>query len=68
MKNVCFSDTQCNNPIEGYLEKADDGHLVVGDQRLGLCNLSQGCHRRTCALLQPVDDVVGLPARCRSTQ
>lgn len=49
-----------------YLKESDDRHLVVGNQRLCLGNLVQGGDGGPGPLLQPVDDVICLPAGCNS--
>lgn len=51
-----------------YLKESDDGHLIIGDQRLCFGHAGQGGDCRACALLQPGDDVVCLPASCNTTK
>lgn len=47
-----------------YLEEAYDRHLAGFHQGLGSGDVRQGGGSRACALLQPVHDVVRLPASC----
>lgn len=47
-----------------YLEKSNNCHLIVGNQRVHILHGSQGADCGTSSLLQPGNDVVSLPASC----
>lgn len=51
-----------------YLEEPNDCNLVVCDHRLHFTHGSQGGDCGACSLLQPVYDVICLPARCAHTE